>query len=129
MIQLPWAFLPWLFEEIALHPLHPGVPRIVVKAHPRGTATKVWLEPPLYVCLDLLFIGELVAVLYVPLSNTPETVDIVVEAVDNRSNGFAHFRTLQQPPQEGEPLVQYVEVALKAEIRLFHPGIHHTTPS
>ena len=89
----------------------------------------MWLESPLRVCLDLLLMGEPVAVLYVPPSNIPKDVYVVVEAVNNCSNGSTHFRALQKSPREGKPLVQHVEVTPKLEIRPFHPGIHHTTPS
>ena len=58
-------------EEIVIHPLHPGVPRIVVKTHRWGAPTKVRLEVPLHVCLDLLFIGEPVAILDVPPPDAP----------------------------------------------------------
>ena len=128
-IQLPWAFLPQQFEEIVPHLLYPGIPQVVVEAHPRGMPTKVWLESPLCVCLNLLPQGELVTVLYASPSNIPKSVYVGVEAVNNYSNGPAHFRALQQPPREGKPLVQHVEVTPKSEIRLFHPGIHHAAPS
>ena len=92
-------------------------------------STEVWLDSALRVCLDLLFLGELVVILYVPPSNNLEALDVIVEAVNSCMDGSSHVRILQQLPWKRKPLVQHIERLPKLEVFHLHPGICRATPS